>query len=47
MSKHAWELDELFPQTKLIGYRHVLKKKLKPDDTINKYMVDLLAKSYK
>jgi hypothetical protein len=47
MSKHAWELVELFPQTKSIGYIHVFKKKLKPNDTIDKYMIDLVAKSYK
>ena len=47
MSNHALELVELPSKTKSIGYIYVFKKKPKLNDTINKYMVDLVAKSYK
>jgi hypothetical protein len=47
ISNHAWELVELHPKTKPFGCKKVFKKKLEPNDAIDKYMAYLVAKSYK
>ena len=47
MSNHNWELVELLPKVKPIGCKWVLKRKLKPDCTIDKFKARLIAKGYK
>jgi hypothetical protein len=47
ISNHALELVELHTKTKSFGCKKVFKKKLESNDTIDKYMVYLVAKSYK
>jgi hypothetical protein len=47
MSNHTWELVELPPKTKPIGFKRMFKKKLKPDGTIDKYKARLVVKGYK
>lgn len=42
--KHAWTLINLSPNTKPISYKWIVRKKLKPDDSINKYKVRLVTK---
>jgi hypothetical protein len=44
MSNHTWELVELPPKTKPIVCKWVVKRKLKPDRTIDKYKARLVAK---
>jgi hypothetical protein len=47
MSNHTWELIELPPKIKPIGYKWIFKRKLKPDGTIDKYKARLVAKDYR
>ena len=47
MSNHSWELIELLPKVKPISFKWVFKRKLKLNDTINKYKARLVAKGYK
>jgi hypothetical protein len=42
----TWELSELPFGCKPIGCKWVLKQKLRPDSTIDKYKARLVAKSY-
>ena len=37
MFNYTWKLVELPPKVKPIGYKWIFKRKLKPDDTIDKY----------
>ncbi|XP_068338880.1 uncharacterized protein [Pyrus communis] len=47
MQNHTWELVDLPPGNKPIGYKWIFKKKLKPDGTIDKYKARLVAKGYR
>ena len=47
MSNHTQELVELPPKVMPIGCKWIFKRKLKSDDTIDKYKVHLVAKGYK
>ena len=47
ISNKFWILVELPPGYKTIGYKWVLRKKLKPDGTINKFKARLVAKGFK
>jgi hypothetical protein len=46
LSNGTWELSELPFGCKPIGCKWVFKKKLRPDGTIDKYKVRLVAKGY-
>ena len=46
-SNKTWHLTDLPPGCKSIGCKWVLKKKLKPDGTIDKYKARLVAKGFK
>jgi hypothetical protein len=46
LSNGTEELSELPFGCKLIGYKWVFKKKLRPDGTIDKYKARLVAKGY-
>ena len=47
LSNKTWVLVDLPPGCKTIGCKWVLRKKLKPDGTIDKYKVKLVAKGFK
>ena len=47
LQNHTWELVDLPPDNKPIGYKWIFKRKLKPDGTIDKYKVLLVAKGYR
>lgn len=47
LQNHIWVSVDLPPRSKPIGYKWILKKKLKPDRSINKYKTRLVAKRYK
>jgi hypothetical protein len=42
----TWEVIDTPVGCKLVGYKWVFKKKLRPDDTIKKYKARLVAKGY-
>jgi hypothetical protein len=46
MSNGTWEVVERPYECKLMGCKWVLKKKLRPDGTIDKYRARLVAKGY-
>lgn len=46
MSNHVWEIVDLPPSTILIGCKWILKKKLKADESIEKYKVKLVIKGF-
>jgi hypothetical protein len=46
MSNDTWEIDERPYGCKPVGCKWVLKKKLRPDGTIDKYKARLVAKGY-
>ena len=46
-SNNTWHLVDLPPGCKTIGCKWILKKKLKPDGTIEKYKARLVAKGYR
>jgi hypothetical protein len=46
-SNRTWHLVELPPGCKPIGCKWILKKKLKPDGTIDKYKARLVAKGFR
>jgi hypothetical protein len=46
-SNKTWHLTDLPPGCKPIGCKWVLKKKLKPDGTVDKYKARLVAKGFK
>ena len=43
---HTWELIDLPPGAKSIGYKWIFKRKLKPDGSLDKFKVRLVAKGY-
>ncbi|BFG40858.1 hypothetical protein CerSpe_271320 [Prunus speciosa] len=47
MQNHTWELVNLPPGNRPIGYKWIFKKKLKTDGTIDKYKARLVAKGYR
>ena len=47
ISNKTWKLVELPPGCKTIGCKWVLRKKLKPDGTIDKFKARLVAKGFK
>ncbi|CAL8091268.1 unnamed protein product [Prunus armeniaca] len=47
MQNHTWELVDIPPGNRPIGYKWIFKKKLKADGTIDKYKARLVAKGYR
>ena len=47
ISNKTWKLVDLPPGCKIIGCKWVLRKKLKPDGSIDKYKARLVAKGFK
>ena len=47
MSNKTWKLVDLPPDCKTIGCKWILRKKFKPDGTIDKYKARLVAKGFK
>ena len=47
MQNRTWELVNLPPRNKLLGCKWIFKKKLKPDGSIDKYKIILVAKGFK
>ncbi|CAL8084501.1 unnamed protein product [Prunus armeniaca] len=47
IQNHTWELVDLPPGNRPIGYKWIFKKKLKADGTIDKYKARLVAKGYR
>ena len=47
ISNRTWKLVDLPPGYKTIGYKWVLRKKLKPDGSIDKFKTRLVAKGFK
>ena len=43
MYNHTWELVDLPPSAKTIGYKWIFKIKLKQDGSIEKYKARLIA----
>jgi hypothetical protein len=46
LSNGTWELVGRTYGCKLVGYKWVFKKKLRPDGTVDKYKARLVAKGY-
>ena len=47
LNDHTWQLTNLPPGSKPIGYKWIFKRKLKPDGSIDKYKGRLVAKGYR
>ena len=47
LKNHTWELVDIPPENKLIGYKWIFKRKLKADGSIDKYKARLVAKGYR
>ena len=47
LQNHTWELVDLPPGSKPLGYKWIFKKKMKADGSINKYKAKLVIKGYK
>ena len=47
LQNHMWELVDLPPGSKPLGYKWIFKKKMKADGSIDKYKVILVIKGYK
>ena len=47
LQNHTWELVDLPPGSKPLGYKWIFKKKMKADGSINKYKVRRVIKGYK
>lgn len=47
LSNKTWKLVDLPTGCKTIGYKWVLRRKLKPNGTIDKYKARLVAKGFK
>ena len=43
----TWKLVDLLPSCKTIGCKWILRKKLKPDGSIDKFKARLVAKGFK
>ena len=47
LKNHMWELVDLPPGSKPLGYKWIFKKKMKADGSIDKYKARLVIKGYK
>ena len=47
LQNHTWELVDLLPGSKRLGYKWIFKKKMKACGTIDKYKARLVIKGYK
>ena len=47
MQNHTWELVDLPPGSKPLGYKWIFKKKMKADGSIDKYKARLVVKGYR
>ena len=47
LHNHTWELVDLPPGNKTIGYKWIFKRKLKADSSVDKYKARLVAKGYR
>ena len=47
LQNRTWELVDLPPASKPLGYKWIFKKKMKADGTIDKYKARLIIKGYK
>ena len=47
LQNHTWELVDLPPSCKPLGYKWIFKRKLKADGSTNKYKARLVVKAYK
>ena len=47
MKNHSWELVDLPPGSKPLGYKWIFKRKMKADDSIDKYKARLVVKGYR
>ncbi|GJT92760.1 DNA-directed RNA polymerase subunit beta', partial [Tanacetum coccineum] len=47
LQNHTWELVDLPPGCKPLGYKWIFKKKMKADGTIDKYKAMLVIKGYR
>ncbi|PHT72322.1 hypothetical protein T459_23107 [Capsicum annuum] len=47
LSNHTWELVDLPLKNKLLGSKWIFKRKMKEDDTIDKYKARLIVKGFK
>ena len=47
LQNHTWELVDLSPGSKPLGYKWIFKKKMKADGSIDKYKARLVIKGYK
>ncbi|GJX59788.1 retrotransposon protein, putative, ty1-copia subclass [Tanacetum coccineum] len=46
LQNHIWELVDLLSGCKSLGYKWIFKKKMKVDDTIDKYKARLTIKGF-
>ena len=46
LQNHTWELVDLPPSCKPLGYKWIFKRKLKADKSIDKYKARLVVKGY-
>ena len=47
MNNHTWELVDLPPRNKPLGYKWIFKRKLKDYGTIDKYKARLIVKGFR
>ncbi|KAH9751211.1 hypothetical protein KPL71_014192 [Citrus sinensis] len=47
LQNHTWELVDLPPGCKPLGYKWIFKRKMKPDGSIDKYKARLVIKGYR
>ena len=47
LQNHTWELVDLPPTTKPLGYKWIFKRKMKADGSIDKYKARLVVKGYR
>ena len=47
MQNHTWELVDLPPGSKPLGYKWIFKRKMKADGSIDKYKARLVVKGYR
>ena len=46
LKNHTWELADLPPSSKYLGYKWIFKKKMKAYGSIDKYKARLVVKGY-
>lgn len=47
LQNHTWELVDLPPRCKPLGYKWIFKRKMKADGSIDKYKAGLVVKGYR